>query len=319
MKHYFIINPIAGHSDSTNLIQSKISETFLNLEDETFIYITNGVNDATIYVKKICELYKNCNDEIVFYICGGDGTCYEVVNSLVGYSNVYFTIIPIGSCNDFLKNFPGADFSNLSKLVHGKILPIDVLKINDRYSLNVINIGYDAKVNRDCVLNRDKYKTVKQSYNAAIIKNILRPLGDDVTIFADNHEIFKGKTLLIALANGAFYGGGYKCAPKASCDDGLLDCVIVRKVLILTFARLIKYYKQGLHLDMERFNNIITFKKAKKITIVSKNVLSVCIDGENFEMNEVNIEVHKHALKFLIPNDYEYYMKVNNDELKMLK
>ena len=68
------------------------------------------------------------------------------------------TIVPVGSCNDFLKSYPECDFSIIENLIDGEEKTIDVLKVNDRYSLNVANIGYDAKVNYDCVRFRYKYK-----------------------------------------------------------------------------------------------------------------------------------------------------------------
>ncbi len=304
MKHCFIINPFAGRHDSTKDLEEKLEKIFENRSDTYEIYVTTGPNDATIEIKKRCiaNETKEKPEDITFYICGGDGTCFEAINGIVGYPHARMTIVPVGSCNDFLKSYPECDFSIIENLIDGEEKTIDVLKVNDRYSLNVANIGYDAKVNYDCVRFRYKYKTVKQSYNHAIIRNILKPLGDMVKITTDNNEIlFNKKALLIVVANGQYYGGGFRCAPYAICDDGLLDIVVVKKVNILTFARLIKYYKIGEHLANPKFNNIITYGKSQKVTIESDDLLCLCLDGETFHMNKIEIESVPNAVRFVFP------------------
>lgn len=303
MKHYFIINPIAGRFDSSETIEEKLARIFKNRLDQYEVYITKGPNDATFAIKKYCIQNEALDEpvETTFYICGGDGTCFEAVNGIVGYPHARMTIIPIGSCNDFLKNFKNYDFMDIEALLDGEEKLIDVLKVNERYSLNVANIGFDARVNYDCVRYRYKYKTVKQSYNHAIIRNLLKPLGDKVKIFINNEEVYNKKALLMAFANGGFYGGGYNCAPNAIVDDGLLEMVVVKKVGILTFIRLIKYYKNGKHVDNPRFSKIVTYRRTNKVTIESDNLLCLCLDGETFHMKKVNIEIVPKAIRFVFP------------------
>ena len=303
MKHYFVLNPIAGHRDATELLKNKIHNLFLKNNEEHYLYVTKGPNDATIMIKKLCTENETSAhpEDITFYICGGDGTCFEGVNGVVGFPHARMTIVPIGSCNDFLKNFPELDFMDLEALIKGEERLIDVLKVNERYSLNVANIGYDAKVNYDCVRFRYKYKTVKQSYDHALVRNLLKPLGDMVTITADGKEVFHKKALLMAFGNGSFYGGGYKCAPYAKCDDGLIEMVVVKKVGILTFARLVKFYKAGTHLDQAKLRKLITYQQVKEVNIKGEKELTLCLDGETFHMKEVNISIIPKAIRFVFP------------------
>lgn len=304
MKHCFIINPFAGRHDSSLELEESLKKIFENRNDTYDIYVTKGPNDATFEIKKRCSENETLDhpEDITFYICGGDGTCFEAVNGIVGFKYARMTIVPVGSCNDFLKSFPEYDFSNLESLINGNEKLIDVLKVNDKYSLNVANIGYDAKVNYDCVRFRHKYKTVKQSYNHAIVRNILKPLGDKVEVTIDNNRnIFNKKSLLLVIANGGYYGGGFHCAPFSRCDDGLLDIIIVKKVSIITFARLIKDYKAGTHLENKKFKNIITFDRTKKILIESPKELCLCLDGETFHTKKIEAEVMHKAIRFVFP------------------
>lgn len=63
-----------------------------------------------------------------------------------------------------------------------------------------------------------------------MLKNILSPkLGDKVEIKVDDKLVFDGKSLLINVANAKYYGGGFKCAPYADCQDNLLEFMVVKK------------------------------------------------------------------------------------------
>ena len=304
MKHYFIINPFAVRKDSSKFFDEQLPKIFEKLNETYEIYVTTGPNDATFEIKRRCienETKPNPED-ITFYICGGDGTCFEAVNGIVGYPHARMTIIPVGSCNDFLKTYPNDNFMDLEAVINGEERKLDVLKVNERYSLNVANIGFDAKVNYDCVRFRHKYKTVKQSYNHAIFRNIIRPLGDKVKIYdGEDNLLFDNKALLMAFANGGFYGGGYNCAPYAKCDDGLMDMVVIKKVSIITFLRLIKKYKAGKHLEAPKFRKLITFKKLTKLRVKSDELLCLCLDGETFHTNHVDVEIVPQALRFVFP------------------
>lgn len=307
MKHYFIVNPIAGRNDSTEYITNEVNRIFENRNEEHVIYITHKICDATDYVRLVCEENEKSDspEDIVFYACGGDGSSFEVLNGLVGFPHALFAVVPVGSCNDFLKSFPEYDFSSLENLVNGVEKKIDIIKINEYYALNVCNIGFDAKVNYDCVINRQKHKNIKKAYNSAIIKNLLKPWNDKVEIIMDGKTLFKGKLLLSAFANGSFYGGGYHCAPLAKVDDGLLDACVIKKVSRLTFASLIKTFKNGKHLETKRTKNIITYKKGRKISITSDKTLVVTVDGESFFWKNIDINVVTKGLRFIMPNKNE--------------
>ncbi len=297
---------MAGRNDSTESIETKLSKILEKRKEQndTYeVYTTKGPNDATLRIKQYCLENENANNPVdtTFYICGGDGTCFEAVNGIIGFPHARMTIIPVGSCNDFLKTFKNMDFMDIEALINGEEKCIDVLKVNDRYTLNVANIGYDAKVNYDCVRFRHKYKTVKQSYNHAIVRNLFKPLGDLVKITSENECLYHKKALLMSFANGAYYGGGYNCAPKAVVDDGLMEMVVVKKISILTFARLVKYYKNGKHIENPRFSKIVTYQRLKKVTIESDQLLCLCLDGETFHMNKIDIEVVPKALRFVFP------------------
>lgn len=299
MKYYFILNPTAGSGIKGKEFLTRFEELKSKNEYDLNIYETVGVGDSTRFVAEICTKYPD--EDICIFACGGDGTMNEVVTGVANYSNAILGIVPTGSCNDFLKSFNEYDFMDLEKQVNGTIINCDLLKVDEFYSLNVTNIGFDAKVNYDQIRLRPKYNNVKKAYNKAIINNILKPLGDKVKVTIDDEVVFDGKALLMAFGNGNFYGGGYNCTPCADVSDGLIDYQIIKKVSVITFAALIGKFKKGLIYGNPKYKRIAKSGKAKKIIVESPNTLTICIDGETIHRNKVTIEILKHKIRFILP------------------
>ncbi|MEJ1730809.1 diacylglycerol kinase family protein, partial [Escherichia coli] len=82
---------------------------------------------------------------------------HEIINGAFGYKNVSVGVIPVGSGNDFIKNFTNpAYFSDINLQTEGKSLELDLLKANDEYVASVLNIGLDA----DVAFNMNKFKKI---------------------------------------------------------------------------------------------------------------------------------------------------------------
>lgn len=297
MKHYFVVNPTAGKVCPVEFINKEVPQV-LKSKEEYEIYVTKSKEDTGNYVKSICD---NLTEQAIFYSCGGDGTCFDILNAMIDCPNAALAIVPVGSCNDFLKSYPEYEFINMDKLVNGTFTEVDVIKANDKYAINVVNAGFDARVNDDVCKMRLKHVDVKKAYSKSVIKNIFHKLSDKVSIRIDDNEIYKGKSTLMAFGNGGFYGGGYNCAPMALMDDGLIECIIVKKISLLTFARLIGKYKKGEHINNPKYKKILTYKQAKKITIDANQDLCFCLDGETYWSKHFELEIIPKKIKFLLP------------------
>jgi len=116
MKHYFIINPAAGPEDSSIKLKEQIESNFKDKSESYEIYITKASGES---YKIAHEVSNNLTEDTIFYACGGDGTCFDVINGIVGKPHAHFGIIPIGSCNDFLKTFRPLDFKNVENVSCG--------------------------------------------------------------------------------------------------------------------------------------------------------------------------------------------------------
>ncbi len=303
MKNFFIINKIAGKGNGEAIVKKQLEELddTIKQQHEFICMSTTKPLDGIKIVQDLCSKYEK--EEINVFACGGDGTSFEIANGLVGHPNVHMGVIPVGSCNDFLKSFPDYDFISIKKQLFGENKMVDIIKVDDEYTLNVANFGYDAKSNYDQIRYRKHFKTIKGAYNFALFKNIISPkLGDDVCVKVDDEVLFNGKALLLSVANAKYYGGGYKCSPLAEVDDGLLDVVVVKKVFPLTFLRLVKYYKRGEHLTNPRFQKMLAYKKGKKVEIIAnKKDLCGCLDGETRIKKHFDASIIAKGISFIFP------------------
>ena len=298
MKHYFIINPNAGAKDMTSFIFSELEKLTTKIDYEVFV--TTAPQDAYHFTKNICQ---NASEEIRFYACGGDGTLNEVLNGSFGFTNASITCVPVGSGNDYIKNFNRPDdFIKIEKLIAGKEVMVDAMLVNDRYTINICNFGFDAFVVENMLKFKNKaFIRGKMAYNFAVFYSLLYKMKHNCQIYLDDELTYDGNILLTAIANGKCYGGGYYCAPTARVDDGLLEACIVKSVSRRRFISLIKYYKSGEHVKHPKVMPYIIYQAAKKVDIIAEKPILYCMDGELEHANKISITNINKAVRFVIP------------------
>ena len=128
-----------------------------------------------------------------FYACGGDGTVNEVANGIIGYDNASMTVIPVGTGNDFLKNFGPEDmekFRDAENLWDAPQFPIDAIDVNGRIALTIACSGIDARVAKD-VHNFSESPILdgKSSYIVSLMVNFLfKSIGSHWTVELDGER-----------------------------------------------------------------------------------------------------------------------------------
>ena len=303
MKHYFVVNPAAGKGKALPSMLSEITYTCKELGVEYEIYHTTTVGDGTRFVRAICESYPETEKR--FYACGGDGTLFEVLNGAVGYENTEITVIPLGTGNDFTKAFTNREnFKNIRRQILGKSQRIDLMKYGDRYSLNVINLGFDCDVvQRVAQIKRSAFVPSKMAYAMAIADVFTKPFGKNFKVIIDDKEMVEHEFMLCAIANSNFYGDGYRVAPNAALNDGYMDLCLVDRVSRSKFIKIIPKYKSGEHVDKEdrSFYPFLRYQKCQKVVIESKTPMGLCADGEVSPITTVEITCVPNALSFSIP------------------
>lgn len=311
MKYVFFMNPVAGQGTSHKSLRNKIeSSPFGKCDYE--ISITNAVGDGEKNARKIAESLDG--KEARFFACGGDGTVNEIANGIVGFNNVSLGIIPTGTGNDTIRNFGSAsDFLNLEKQFNASSIPIDLMsyegmidsKWQKRYCINMFNIGFDCNVVELAARLKEKpFISGSGAYLAAVLGIFVEKKGISLTIKEGDKLIREGEILLCAIANGSYCGGGVYSSPQASMDDGYFDVNIINDVPRRTFLRLFPKYQKGTHLGVPGVEKILETLKSKSITIApyGKKDFFLCVDGEIFISEGVEIGMYEKAINLLVPS-----------------
>lgn len=272
----------------------KIEEAFTTLDGET-----NAGNLAKGAIKQGFN-------RIIFV--GGDGLLNEGVNGIMeatgGFCPPDFAIgiIPTGAGNDFTKplKIPRDTGEAFEVIKKDKVNLVDIGKVNERFFVNVISFGFDAKINKLANDLKEKYQFLprKGSYLIAALKEIIIKIPlFEVQIKGDGID-FEGEVISVAVTNGSHYGAIFKIAPDALVDDGKFDICFIESVgKLRAFFDIYKIIK-GTHASLPE----VKMFKASSLEISSPNPLPYEMDGEVLEpKKEYKIIILPKALRVLTP------------------
>ncbi len=294
MRHIFIVNPRSGPRDRTGEIRKAIQG-----KPSCEVYTTAGPMDAARYVREVCD----AGEPVRFYACGGDGTLNEVVNGAAGCAHAAVGSYPSGSGNDFVKYYGGkAAFLDIDALMQAVPRPIDVIRVNDRYAVNVVNIGFEAlAAARMVTYRRFPMFAGPRSYYPAVAATLIDGMKHACRVTADGDTLCDGKILLSTFANGEYVGGSFRCAPRARVEDGMMEICMVRPLSRLRFVQMIGLYQRGEHLDSPKMKKYITYRRARQVKIEFAREGLICLDGEIVRGSAFTVECLPGALNFLVP------------------
>lgn len=260
--------------------------------------LTKKQGHATELAKKLCET----GEALRFYACGGDGTVNEVANGIIGYDNAAMTVIPVGTGNDFLKNF-GDDMEKFP----GRRKPVGRPAVSYGRHRRQRPRGADHRLLRHRRAGgRDVHKYSesplldgKGSYIYSLAVNFLfKGIGTHWTITLDDVTT-EGDWSLVSVCNGRYYGGGFMPVAEARMDDGVLNTLVVREVNRRTFLKFVGPYSRG---EYAKFPEYAHCSCPKVVHIHSeKPDIVTCLDGESVVNSDVTIKLHDKKLNFFGP------------------
>lgn len=300
MKNYFIINPKAGKGKHSEALEAQIRSACERCGADYEIYRTTAIGDATRFVREKCA--EGDTLPARFFACGGDGTLGEVVNGAVGVAGAYVGLIPSGTGNDFVRNFSEKElFFDIEAQIGGANVKVDVLKCNDLYAINMINIGFDCEVVKKKVNIQSRgILPSKLAYIFGLVATLIKKPGVRAKFSFDGGEPFEKTCLLTTFANGKFCGGGFKSNPLAELCDGECDVLLVNNVSRTKFVSLVGSYKKGTHINPKTVK-VLSAHKTKSIDIEFFGTQSISVDGELFDFERITISCVRGALGLTVP------------------
>lgn len=315
MKHIFIMNPLSGRKKSRRHITDAITSACTELGVDYDIYFTREPLDCKRHARQLCEEADAAGQELRIYGCGGDGTVNELVNGVCGFDNVEIGVIPMGTGNDYIRNYGDvSSFLDIKAQITGKSRHSDAIhfcaeyegNVTEGYCANMFNIGFDCNV-VDMTARVKNWPFVGGSlaYLISVAIILIEKKGADLTIEYDDGTVLDGRILLIAIANGCFCGGGVKGVPESVLDDGLMDVSVVKDISRMTFVTLFPSYAKGTHLNKKKIidRNIIRYTKEKALTVTANGEsLRLCTDGEITTQKKVRFSIVENAFRFIVPS-----------------
>lgn len=298
MKTVFILNPCTDLKKQYRFME----EVKQNYQGQRILI---EKTEKPGHAQWIAQKYaRHVNEPVHIFICGGDGTLHEAINGLMGNPNIYVSVLPMGTGNDFVKSFETLhieDFLTLSNYTDPIPMDIDVLKVNGEYVINTVSFGFDVLVAK--YANRIKKQIPVKGivpYYLGMLATLKHPIGEEYKIRMDRDIFLSERFMFVVFGNGKYYGGGYQPCPHALFDDGHIDVCLIRPVTRRSIVRLAGAYKKGRHVD---WCDLVSLHQAKKIHLdTGDKVIFGNLDGEVKALKNPVVEIEEQALHLLLPN-----------------
>jgi len=227
------------------------------------------------------------------WIVGGNGTLNYFINHYPQF-DLPTAIFKGGTGNSFQWLLYG-DLSvaeQVEYVLQTLSKPVDAGYCNNHLFLNGVGIGFDGKVVQD-LLGKDKWNG-KLSYYAVVLRNIFFFKKFLCTVSSETFNWGK-KCLMISVANGRRYGGGFQLNPEGLINDRQLDVYIIGHVSRLMRLRYLPLIEKGKHANLP----FVTYLKTGSVHVKADGIVPAHVDGEYFDASEFAIECLPARFSFL--------------------
>ncbi|HVU05302.1 MAG TPA: diacylglycerol kinase family protein [Polyangiaceae bacterium] len=227
---------------------------------------TGGPGDATVLARRARE-----DGVTTIAVVGGDGTLNEVVQAYVGadgqpIEGPELALIPAGTGGDFRRalSVPKHPEAAVQRLLAGKAERVDLGVVDltgddgrpvRRAFVNIASFGVSGKIDR--VVNRSpKWMGGRLAFALGSVRAMSTYRNAKVKVRVDGKDWYEGRVVVVAVANGRYFGGGMHIAPEAVLDDGLFDVVTVGDMSFLESLVVSPSLYRGKHLAAKRVTSI---------------------------------------------------------------
>lgn len=291
-----IVNPTAGGGRAGRLL-GWLRERLVHRPDARLV-VTDAPGDAERWAADTTGRH----DRVI--AVGGDGTVQETVNGLLdGASGATLGIVPVGTGNDLARSLglSGDPAVAWTSAIGERTAAVDVAAARradgrTRWFASAGGVGFDAEVARAMAGRRGRQRG-RTGYLATALMQLWGYRNRPVRVTLDGDEAIERSVLLVAVTNGAYYGGGMHIAPGAQVDDGMLDVCIVGDIGRLDALRQIPNLYRGRHVE----HPAVELRRARVVELDGGPETLAHLDGEPFGELPIRIEVRPGALTVAVP------------------
>lgn len=289
---FVIVNPRAGKGRGATLVEPVLRA----LAPVEHALTQQAGDEARLTTEAIARGHRT------IVAVGGDGTWSHVGNAILrsGVPGVRLGLVSGGTGSDLAKSLgiPGRDLLACARIVRaGRTRRIDVGRIGDRFFLNVSGFGYDIAVIEDA--RAVTWLSGHAVYLYCSVKQLGSFPGFPVEIGIDGVPPVRRELLMLIVANARVFGGGFKIAPKAELDDGLLDAMCFANMGVLRRFALMGRLLRGTHESAPEVES----RRVRALELRFAAPPKYETDGESNQAKEsvIRVEAVPRALEVLVP------------------
>lgn len=268
-----LVNPVAGRG-SAALAADEVFRRLVSSGVE--VDLVRGV-DAADARERVRRVLAEGPDTLV--VVGGDGLVHLAVQEIAeprpATAPVALALVPSGTGNDIARSFGlrGDPVSAVEAILHATPRPTDLVRVSSagavasRWYLGVACAGFDSRINARA--NRMRRPRGPSKYTIALLSEMRDVAPVPLTVTVDGVAETR-PSLLVAVGNTAYYGGGMAICAGADPADGLLDVIHVAAMRRDRVLRLFPRLFSGSHLTLpyvhRRQGRVVTVAVADRDT-----------------------------------------------------
>jgi diacylglycerol kinase (ATP) len=248
-------------------------------------------------------------------VAGGDGSLNECVNGFFDETgapiatDAVLVPLPLGTGGDFARSIGMSGVDVPAALGRASVRAIDLGRAElttvagaplTRHFVNISSFGSSGLV-VDLVNKTTKRFGAKASFLIGTVKALWAYENQRVRLRIDDSFDELLPVLVVAVANGRYFGGAMKIAPEAHLDDGAFDVTVVGDLGLIDFLRISPKLYAGKHIGLPHIRSF----RGRVVTAEPQGSSPVLIDldGEQPGKLPVRYSIVPKALKVLAPWD----------------
>lgn len=295
-----LVNPVAGGKHGTSIAATAAGRLRARGVD---VEIVTGRDAA-----EAAEQARRCvgSGTDVLAVVGGDGLVHLALQAAAG-TDTALAVLPAGTGNDFARTLgiPRRDPAAAADLILDggrrtvdlgrSSVPDDAGRPAPQWFATVLTSGFDSLVVDRA--NRMRRPRGRMRYNIALLAELglLRPRAFTLEADGERHEL---EAVLVAVGNGASYGGGMRICPQAALDDGKFSVTVVGAANRRTLLRVFPQVYRGTHVT----HPLVRTFTARRIRLHTDDMRGYA-DGEPVGRLPLEAETVPGALRVVVPKE----------------
>jgi diacylglycerol kinase (ATP) len=296
MRTCVILNANAGSAPSATDLKAELAR-----RPDVCVYEPTSADEVRACVAG--ALKDGCDTVVA---AGGDGTIHQVVNALApDFGRARLAVLPLGTGNDLARTLavPADPAAALAVLDGGAERRLDLIRVEagarSLYCVNAAAGGFSGQMEE---LLTDEVKALwgPLAYLRGAANVLPNLSGYQTTLRLDEGVVERVEALNVLIANGRTAAGGFRVAPSANPEDGLLDVVTVFYRPLTDLAGVAALLLAGDYTS----SDYVLHQRARRVEVSSRPGMWFSIDGELLGNEPTAFTVLPHALRVVVGPDY---------------